>query len=278
MYNDLAGKVALITGSGKRTGIGFAMARKLAQSSVHVILTDVGLAPGEDTTVKLGSMEEMQALASELSEECGVQTLALPLDVTQNASVEAAVRVVGARFGGLDILINNAGAAFGAPSPVKGYDDEAWMKTFDVNLHGVFRVSKRFLPMLAERKGCIINIASKAGKIPPILNGAYAVAKAAVIMLTKVMALEMARQGVRVNAICPALIMTDLQVFRIQKEAEFFQATYEDREKALAETVPMGYIAEPSQVAALAAYLASQESSYITGQAMNVCGGMTLAL
>lgn len=279
MYTDLKGKVALVTGAGKRTGIGFAIAEKLAMSGSHIVITDIGIAAGEkDGPHIFGTSDEMQSLAAELTQTCAVETLAVTLDVSSNASVSAAHEKVMDRFGGLDILVNNAGAAFGAPCTVKNYDEGAWLKTFDINVHGVFRVTKAFLPTLTERKGSIVNMASRAGKFPPVFNGAYATAKAAVIMMTKVMAKETAAEGVRVNAICPGLIMTDLQVMRFKMEAELFGCTPEEREEELKKTVPQQRIGDPAEVAALAAFLASQESSHITGQAINVCGGMTMEL
>ncbi len=132
--------------------------------------------------------------------------------------------------------------------------------------------------MIAQKQGAIINISSKAGKTPPLANGAYAVAKAGVIMLTKVMALELARQGIRVNAICPGIVMTDLQVYRFEMEAKFLNQTFAEREKSWANDIPQARIGSPGDVADLAVYLASKESSYITGQAINVDGGLLMAI
>lgn len=277
MYNDLAGKVALITGSGKPRGIGYAIAAKLAESGVHIVLSDLG-PTGDDGGVKPEIWKEVDALADALSQQHRVETMAVPLDVTLTSSVDAAALRVEKRFGRLDILVNNAGAAFGAPSPVTAYDEEAWIKTVDINLHGVFRVSKRFFPMLAQRKGCIINLSSRAGKVPPPLLGAYAVAKAGVTMLTKVMAKEVAALGVRVNCLCPGIIMTDMQDLRLDAEAKVLGCSPQEREKELTKAIPLGRTAEPAEVADVAAFLASDASGYLTGQAINVCGGMTMEL
>jgi NAD(P)-dependent dehydrogenase (short-subunit alcohol dehydrogenase family) len=182
------------------------------------------------------------------------------------------------KFEFVDALFNNAGASFGSPSPVYTYNEEAWMKTIDVNLHGTFRVSRAVLPLMTRKPAAIVNIASRAGKTPPLANGAYAVAKAGVVMLTKVMALELARQDIRVNAICPGIIMTDLQVYRFEMEAKFLKQTFEDRKKAWSNDIPQARMGAPSDVADLAAYLVSIESGYITGQAINVDGGLLMAL
>ncbi len=278
MYEDLKGKVALITGSGKKTGIGFAISEKLASCGSHVIVADLGQGPETAGGIRMGMGKEMEEIAGDLATKYKVQTLAVNLDVTRKDSVAEMVHAVGGRFDRVDILVNNAGASFGAPSPAHAYDEEAWMKTIDVNLHGTFRVSKAVLPLMTRKPAAIVNIASRAGKTPPLANGAYAVAKAGVIMLTKVMALELARQGVRLNAICPGIIMTDLQVFRFQMEGKFLKQSPAEREKAWASEIPLGSIGTPSQVADLAAYLASAESGYITGQAINVDGGLLMAV
>jgi NAD(P)-dependent dehydrogenase (short-subunit alcohol dehydrogenase family) len=278
MYEDLKGKTVLVTGSGKKTGIGFAIAKKMASCGAGVIIADLGKGPDTVGGIKMGMRREMEEIARTLAEKNGVQTLAVDLDVTRNDSIQEMVQKVKERFGCIDVLVNNAGVLFGSPSPAHTYDEEAWMKTIDVNLHGVFRVSRAVIPLMTRKPAVIVNIASRAGKIPPLANGAYAVAKAGVIMLTKVMALELAKQGIRVNAICPGIIMTDLQVFRFQMEAKFLNQTPEDREKAWGNDIPLGWVGAPSEVADLAAYLASKESGYITGQAINVDGGLLMAL
>jgi NAD(P)-dependent dehydrogenase (short-subunit alcohol dehydrogenase family) len=279
MYEDLKGKTALVTGAGKRTGIGFAIAEKMASCGAHVIIADLGKGPESVGGVKMGMRQEMQSIAGSLAEKYGVKTLALDLDVTSNDSIQQMIQKVKKQFASIGVLFNNAGASCGAPSPAHTYNEEAWMKTIDVNLHGVFRVSRAVLPMMiAQKQGAIINISSKAGKTPPLANGAYAVAKAGVIMLTKVMALELARQGIRVNAICPGIVMTDLQVYRFEMEAKFLNQTFVEREKSWANDIPQARIGLPADVADLAVYLASKESSYITGQAINVDGGLLMAI
>ena len=179
---------------------------------------------------------------------------------------------------GVDILVNNAGASFGVPNAVHTYDETAWMKTIDVNLHGVFRVSRAIMPLMIQKGGTIVNIASRAGKVPARFNGAYAVAKAGVIMLTRVMALELAGNGVRVNAVCPGQIATDLEKWRFGLEARFFDSTIEEREMEMCKTIPLGRIGDPAEVAELVAFLASDRSSYMTGQAINVTGGQLMEL
>jgi len=278
MYEDLKGKTALVTGSGKRTGIGYSIAEKLASCGANIIIADLGEETGDSTGVKTGTWDEMVSIGHGLKETYGIDALPVALDVTRGDSVNKMIEKIKGRFEHIHVLVNNAGAALGVPSEVRHYDESAWMKTIDINLHGAFRVSKAVLPMMAGLPGSIVNTASRAGKIPPLWNGAYAVAKAGLIMLTKVMALELAGEGIRANAVCPGLIMTDMQSWRISLEAEVLSSTFEEREGILRERVPMGRLGDPVDVASLAAYLASAESSFINGQAINVCGGETMAL
>jgi NAD(P)-dependent dehydrogenase (short-subunit alcohol dehydrogenase family) len=278
MYEDLKGKTILITGAGKTTGIGYGITEKLAASGANVVIADLGVS-SDELLVRAGTSAEMEEIAKDLAERYGVKTLAVNLDVCDPESIEAAFVKIKETFDGLDGLVNNAGATFGVPNMVSTYDEAAWMKTIDVNLHGVFRVSRAALPMMFGRDGAaIVNIASRAGKIAPVFNGAYAVAKAGVIMLSKVMAREVAPAGVRINSICPAQIGTDLEKWRFGLEAQVLGGTPEDREAAMCETIPMGRIGAPDEVGALAAFLLSSESSYITGQSLNVCGGQSMEL
>jgi NAD(P)-dependent dehydrogenase (short-subunit alcohol dehydrogenase family) len=278
VYNDLKEKTALITGSGKKTGIGYAIARKLAESGCNIIIADLGKPGSPGDSVKTGTWEEMAEIAKNLKDEFSVNVLPVYLDATDKESIKIMVDSVKERFNNIDILCNNAGASFGVPNTVHTYDEDAWMKTIDINLHGVFRVSRAILPMMFGRPASIINTASRAGKVPPIFNGAYAVAKAGIIMLTKVMAKELAGAGIRVNAICPGQIATDLEKWRFGLEASFFNSTIEEREREMCKTIPLGYIGLPRDAADLVAFLASEASGYITGQAINLDGGQCMEL
>jgi NAD(P)-dependent dehydrogenase (short-subunit alcohol dehydrogenase family) len=278
MYPDLRGKTALITGAGKHTGIGYAIADALAADGANVIIADLGNQPQASAGLPVGTRTEMEQIAAELAERHGVRTLAVDLDVAAPDSIAAALASIRVTFPQVDILCNNAGASFGVPNMVATYDEAAWMKTIDVNLHGVFRVTRAVLPLMFGRPGSIINIASRAGKVPPVFNGAYAVAKAGVIMLSKVMAKELAAMNLRVNAICPGQIMTDLEKWRFGLEADALGGTIEDRKNEMIKTIPLGRLGEPADVARLVAFLASEASSYITGQALNLTGGQLMEL
>ena len=278
MYADLKGKTALITGAGKRSGIGYAIACELAKNGANVIIADLGKTGDDDAQVATGMHAEMTDIAAELKTGFGVETLAAAVDVGSGEAIAAMVAGVSDRFSAVDILCNNAGASFGVPNAVHTYDEDDWMKTIDINLHSVFRVSRAVLPLMMKGGGTIINTASRAGKVPPIFNGAYAVAKAGVIMLTKVMARELAGMGIRVNAICPGQIMTDLEKWRFGLEAQFFESTVEEREAEMCKTIPLGRIGTPAEVGSLVAFLASGASSYLTGQAINITGGQLMEL
>jgi NAD(P)-dependent dehydrogenase (short-subunit alcohol dehydrogenase family) len=278
MYSDLKGKTALVTGAGKDTGIGYGIAAALAASGAAIIVADLGIAGSDKGQVKTGSAEGMQAVAAKLKKIHGVDTMAVPVDVTDGSAVEAMVASIREKHDRVDILCNNAGATFGVPNAVHTYDEEAWMKTIDVNLHSVFRITRAVLPLMMEAGGTVINTASRAGKVPALFNGAYAVAKAGVIMLTKVMAAELAGNGIRINAICPGQIMTDLERWRFGLEAEFLNSTIEEREAEMCKTIPLNRIGTIEEVGNLVAFLASDASSYITGQALNITGGQLMEL
>jgi NAD(P)-dependent dehydrogenase (short-subunit alcohol dehydrogenase family) len=273
MYADLNGKIGLITGAGKANGIGFAIARKLAAAGVHLVISDLTAAADKETPDP-----ELQQLAEGLRQDYKVTVLSVAMDVASSEDIQRMAATVSRQFDRIDILVNNAGTAIGVPADIQGFKEADWMKTMDINLHSVFRVSRAILPMMKGLPGVIINLSSRAGKVPPLWNGAYAVSKAAVIMLTKVMALELAPANIRVNAICPGLVMTDFQQFRLELEARYFESTVEERAKALAGRVPLGRLGTADEVAELAAFLTSNASSYLTGQAINIGGGLTMEL
>jgi NAD(P)-dependent dehydrogenase (short-subunit alcohol dehydrogenase family) len=278
MYEDLKDKTALVTGAGKKTGIGYAVAERLASLGCRVVIADLGRPPEPANPVRTGTSEEMHAIAAELAERFGAKVSTVDVDVTSPPSVGTMAEVLRERCGHIHILINNAGASFGVPADILSYDEAAWIRTVDVCLFSVFRVSRAILPLMLGEPGAIINTASRAGKVPPLFNSAYAAAKAGVIMLTKTMAKELASRGIRVNAICPGQIRTDLEQWRFGLEAAFFGSTVEAREQEMCRTIPLGRIGDPGDVGRLVAFLASESSGYMTGQAINVDGGQCMEL
>lgn len=278
MHEDLKGKTALITGAGKKTGIGYAVAERLASLGCHVVIADLGLPPDLVNPVRTGTSEEMNTIAAELGSRFGGTVTTVDVDVTSPPSVGRMAEVLRGRCGHVHILVNNAGASFGVPADILSYDEAAWIRTVDVCLFSVFRVSRAVLPLMLGEPGAIINTASRAGKVPPLFNSAYAAAKAGVIMLTKTMARELASRGIRVNAICPGQVRTDLEQWRFGLEASFFGGTVEEREQEMCRTIPLGRIGVPDEVGRLVAFLASEASGYMTGQAINIDGGQCMEL
>jgi NAD(P)-dependent dehydrogenase (short-subunit alcohol dehydrogenase family) len=278
MFPDLKGKTALVTGAGKKAGIGYAIAEKMAENGVNVVIADLVKNDAENQPLVSGNREEMVALTNELSRRFGTKATFIAVDVTRSSSIRQLAEKVEAQFEGVQILCNNAGTVMGVPSAIHTYDTDAWHQTLDVNLNGVFRVSKAIVPLMMKTGGSVINIASRAAKVPPLFNGAYAVAKAGVVMLTKVMARELAGNGIRVNAVCPGVITTDFTKWRFELEAQILNSTEEDRVAEMVKTIPMGRLGSAAEVANLVAYLASDQSSYTTGQAINVTGGQLMEL
>jgi NAD(P)-dependent dehydrogenase (short-subunit alcohol dehydrogenase family) len=278
VYEDLKGKTAVITGAGKRTGIGYAVAEHLASLGCHIVIADLGRPPEAANPVRTGTREEMDALAAELGKRFGGKASTVDVDVTAPPSIGRMAEILRERCGHIHILVNNAGASFGVPADILSYDEAAWIRTVDVCLFSVFRVSRAILPLMLGEPGAIINTASRAGKVPPLFNSAYAAAKAGVIMLTKTMAKELASRGIRVNAICPGQIRTDLEQWRFGLEASFFGGTVEEREQEMCKTIPLGRIGVPDDAGRLVAFLASETSGYMTGQAINLDGGQCMEL
>ena len=251
MRVDLQGRVALVTGAAR--GIGRAIATVLATNGASVVWTDRDL-------------EAVQQAAGD-----GV---ALALDVTVPAQIDAALASVLGRFGRVDILVNNAGIGTGPAerAPVQDADLAHWARVLEVDLTGVFRMSRAFAgPMIAQRAGRIVNIASVVGLVPLRLQSAYVAAKAGVINLTRSMALELAPHGVLVNAIAPGATQTETWQGWIGDAA----SAQQDLHARLLSHVPLGRAARPEEIANAALFLAAPASSYVTGHVLTVDGGWT---
>jgi NAD(P)-dependent dehydrogenase (short-subunit alcohol dehydrogenase family) len=271
MY-DMSGRVALITGSGKKTGIGFAIAKRLSDEGVKVIISDVCKDIGVSDYVRIGDLEELEKLAAEIGGH------ALVLDVTDQKTIDDAASKIKSEFGHLDYLVNNAG---GAPSPqyLQYMDIEMWKKTLDINLLGTLLITRTMIPLLQGIDGAaIVNTASRAGKKPREFGGAYCIAKAGLIMMSKVFALELSGLGIRVNAICPGQVDTDLERWSWELESKILQKDIKKIVEEEKETIPLGRIGTSYEIADLVAFLLSSEARYITGQAINIDGGQLLEI
>ena len=276
--DTLRGRVALITGAGRRGGIGEAVARKLASAGATVVIADLCAPPPTDVPHPgIGQWEELQSIAADI-EALGVPTLPLQVDVTDAASIQAMLAKLLLAYDRIDILVNNAGAIFG-PSPVMQMAENAWRRTLEVNATGVFLVSKAVAPIMVKggRGGRIVNMSSLAAIRPRPYMAAYAASKAAVAALTQSMAQEMAQFGVTVNAVLPGDIDTGMKQWGYQLEAQIMQRPYEEVVAAGVARIPTGRLGLPDDVASVVAFLASDEAAFQTGQLINVSGGRELA-
>ena len=259
----LRDRVALVTGAGR--GIGREIALALVREGAHVAVNYAHSAEGAQATV-----EEARAL--------GVQAIPVRADVTDAASVEAMIARAKDAFGRLDILVNNAGAAIG-PAPVVQMAEEAWRRTLEINATGTFLCCKAAAPLMIAggQGGRIINVSSLAAERPKPFVSAYAASKAAVVALTRSLAQEVAEFGITVNAILPGDVDTALKQWGLQLEATVNAQSYDQVLAAAVAKVPLGRFAVPGDVASLVAFLASDEASFITGQAYNLTGGRELS-
>lgn len=252
---SLEGKVAIVTGSGG--GIGKAVALSFAEAGADVALCDLATQEGK-----------LAAVAEEIR-QLGQRSLALRCDVTQKADVDNTVQQVIDEFGKIDILVNCAGIYITGKTLLE-CDEDDWDKVINTNLKGTYfccqAVGKR---MVDQKRGNIINFASQAGINPSPGTGAYSVSKAGVIMLTRLLALEIARYNIRVNAIAPGWVKTDMNIhLRPTPEVE----------KGIASQFVLGRLGEPEDISKAVLFLASDNSSYITGQALSVDGGGHIVL
>ena len=245
----LMDRVVLITGGNR--GIGLATARLFAREGAKVMLFARDQARGES---EAGSIPNARFIRGDVTkaEDC-------------RGAVEESIRV----FGSLDILVNCAGIIYRSRTVEQTTEDE-WDLTFDVNVKGTFLMCKYALPALRERKGCIVNLSSYVGLVGFRGAAAYAASKAAIVNLTRSMALDHAREGVRVNAVCPGSVDTEM----IHAAWEKF-GDVEKARRLWSEKHPMGRIAQPGEVAQAILFLASDDAGFITGTALSVDGGLT---
>ncbi|MEJ4045939.1 SDR family NAD(P)-dependent oxidoreductase [Erwinia sp. SLM-02] len=248
---DLRGQTAVVTGG--LQGIGRAIAERLHQAGASVVVGDIAIA----------------------ARETGDRWLWLPCDIARPKQAGELIAAAQQQFGGVDILVNSCGVS--VMSRIDELDEAAWQRILDVNVKGVGYASQAAVPLMkAQRYGRIINIASQAGKNGYRLMGQYVASKHAVLGLTKVAAIELARDNILVNAVCPGIVETAMKWRERELGGALRGLTAEEIYAEDCSQVPLGRTAQPEDVANVVLFLASPLSSYMTGQAINVTGGMTM--
>jgi sorbitol-6-phosphate 2-dehydrogenase len=259
---QLTDKFALVTGGAQ--GLGAAICRRLAQEGAHVAVADL-------------KIEQAELVAKAIAEETGRRTLAVQVNVADEAQVQAMVAATMEAFGRIDILVANAGVV--RSGAVEEMNLAEWRLVIDVNLTGYFLTAKHVVPVMkAQHSGVILQINSKTGKKGSFRNGAYAASKFGGIGLTQSLAMETAEHGVRVNAICPGnLLDSPLWVNELYGQyARRFGITEEEVRQRYIDQVPMKRGCTYDDVTNVLVFLASDQSSYMTGQAINVTGGQEM--
>jgi len=274
MYPDLSGKVAVVTGSGRRHGLGFAMVRRLAAEGCRVVVSDIGAPRGREMPADaIGSSAEMEEIVAELRAD-GAEATALVCDVLEEASVATLIARTVATYGRLDIMVNNAGIGY-LMAPLVETDVKSWDAVLGVNLRGVFLGIKHAAIQMLKQDGPgrIINIGSQASKSGFGGASAYVSSKHGVVGLTRTAAIELAPRGITVNCICPNHVTTGLGAWQNSHFSAAQGRTEEQYLAAMRARIPLGRPGLQEDTAKACAFLASSEAAYITGEAMNVSGG-----
>src|SRR5260370_11015856 len=256
---ELKGQIAIVTGGGR--GIGRAIALALAREGADIVIAELDQAGAKRTAEEVGAL--------------GRRSLATATDVTSRADLRAMVDRAKAEFGRIDILINNAGI-YGAAATLDVSEDH-WDAIMNINAKAVFFATQAVLPtMMAQKSGAIVSLASMAGKIGSKTNLPYNASKAAVVSMTKSLALAHAGDGIRVNCVCPGFVETDMWTVVSRDQGKLLGMTPEEFTRQRAASVPLGRMEKPEDVAHVVAFLAGPRSGYMTGQALSVDGGLVM--
>jgi NAD(P)-dependent dehydrogenase (short-subunit alcohol dehydrogenase family) len=256
---ELASRVAIVTGAGR--GIGRATALELARLGADIVVAELDRVTADRTA------SEVKGL--------GRRAIVVPTDVTSRAALATMVERTQGEFGRLDILVNNAGIYRAAA--ILDVTEEHWDAVLDINAKAVFFASQAALPvMIAQKRGVIVNLASLAGKIGSKTNLPYNASKAAVVSMTKSLALAHAADGIRVNCVCPGFVETDMWAKVAKEQGALLGMSAEEFTRQRAASVPLGRMEKPEDVANVIGFLCSDKSAYMTGQALNVTGGVIM--
>ena len=273
----MKGRVALCTGAGRPGGLGEAILARLAGEGCRVVVTDAGGARSGSDAGNLASSDDVARVAEGLR-AAGAEVLALALDVTDEAQVESAVARTVEAFGRLDILVNNAGIGFLMQSLLDTTADR-WRAVLDVNLTGAFLCTRHAARQMIRQGGGgrVVNIASQAAKSGHMHMAAYTASKHGMVGLTRAAALELGPHGITVNAVCPNHVTTGLG----SVQNEYFAAlrgfaSTDDYLADMRSRIPLRRTGLPQDTAAAVAFLCSDAAAYITGEAMNVSGGLEM--
>lgn len=253
-------QVVMITGAAN--GIGEACAYRFAEEGAAVVCLDVAEEANEETAAAC--------------RELGVEALALSCDVTDSESINAAVSATMDRWNRIDVLVASAGLYTGAP--LAEVSRQQWQRVIDINLTGVFLTNQAVVSiMMAQGSGSIINLSSMAGKTSWPASAEYSASKSGVIGLTRSVAMELAPYGATANAVCPGNTLTEMVRGVAEKVGALDNMSGEEWLQMRAQDCPMKRTAEPWEMAGVIAFLASEDSRYLTGQAIEVDGGMVMS-
>lgn len=273
-----SGKTVIVTGSGRHKGLGQGILQRFADEGANCIVSDLGTPREHMGAAHIGTTAEMESVADELRERAalhGGNVAIVPCDVSDDSDCAQLIAEAKGIFGRVDILVNNAGIGY-IMKPLLETTDDEWLAVLDVNLGGAFRCSKYAAKQMVVdgHGGAIINIASQAAKSGFPHMAPYTASKHGMVGLTRSNAVELARYGIRVNAVCPNHVTTGLG----EKQNAYFSKLlgFENVEAYLASMcarIPLGRPGLPSDTAAACAWLASDDAAFVTGEALNVSGG-----
>ncbi len=279
MYPDIAGKVAIVTGSGRPTGLGEAIAKRLAAEGARLVIHDLGQTKGAIAPKHgVGVQSEMDQVAADIRADGGEATT-FSADMLVEAEVQALVAHAVSTYGRLDILINNAGIGY-LFAPFVEQTQEQWDAVLGVNLRGPFFAMKHAIRQMLTQdvhegwgRGRIVSIASVAAKSGSALTSSYTASKHGLVGLTRSTATEFGGQQININAVCPNHVTTGLGAWQNEFMAKAKGLSLDDYMAGMRDKIPLGRVGYPEDTARACAFLCSGEASYITGEAMNVSGG-----